>query len=229
MNHDYAARQASRNAEARREYAKLLPTLDPAVRALLETTDRRTGKRRLDMADAYSTNPSATEAREMPEPSECPDMAEAVDKLEMQLAEMFDLSPAQAAAITIWHQAAVERESRRGQAVMLARTLGTLFRVENLKQEVIALLYATRTAAANGLGSMRKACPLILKPDGKPVTVASLSKRACWWVGFLDLPPGDGMKDDAAVDSYTQSAKKGHATRRSAKLNHALSRLNPAP
>lgn len=202
-NH-YADRQAQKDAQAAREYAALEATLSPEVRAVLED---RSG--RITTDERYIANQRTRHVEELPI-GETPDMAKLVDKPHEILAEQFGLSDATALELMRWHQERVAEEAEKGIALRFARTLGVLLRVKNLKLEVHALAFATGTSAANGLVSMTASAREITGPRGTPVTRAAVSKRANWWLGFLELPPNPFMKSNSAVKSYRTERKVNH-------------------
>lgn len=228
-SNDYIARQDAKNAAAAQLYTDLLPSLTPEQRAILqeEVKTRKGVEVRGNMADSLKvmSNRGECDAAEIPVPAEGYEVTAGIDTVADELSEAFGLTHKQAAKVSIWHAVQMKTYGDREGAIRLARLAGFLFRSENLKQSLYALMYATHTASANGLGSMRVACKEILKPNGQPVTVASLSKEANKLVSFLDLPPGEGMKSNASVRTYSDVQKVVHKQRQSARVEKAVARF----
>ena len=218
---DYVQRQAAKDAQAARDYAALAPSLSPEVRAVL--ADKH-GRIRAD--DGYIGNHTAHDISEIPIAAPPHDMADEIDTLADVLAETFDLTGGQAAGIVKWHQQRVKIEADKGLAIRLARLIGALFRAPNLRLQLVALAFATDTASANGLVSMRKAAKEIIGLKGRPVSPAAVSKIANHWVGFLELPPSACMKSTAATRSYSAARKENHWRKSSKRLSKLLNRKN---
>lgn len=211
-------RQKRRDATARKLYAELAPDLPPEVRRALEDRDGRVSLQEHYEFPGHRAD-AAADAR-----VEAPQM-EQLDRLEDVLAEEFDLTPGQAAGLVAWHREAARAEADGALALRLARLLGALFHCRNLRLEIHALMYATGTAGANGLGSMRKAVASIPGDSGSPVTVAALSKRACWWRGHLQLPPLENMRSLRAVESYRQARLENHFRRNPARSKKLAAKI----
>lgn len=216
---DYTARQASKDAQAAATYKEMESSLPADVRAALAGKDGHVG-----LAAGYSANHSHHDISEL-QIGQPENVTGSIDRLQDTLAEQFDLTPGQAEGIAEWHRKLLEAEATSGVALRLARAIGVLLRAKNLGLEVRAIAYATGTAGVNGLGTMRKCAPQISKEDGRPVTVSALSKRACWWHGFLKLPPSPEMKSMAAVASYSKSRKENHWRKNPDRIRRLLDRI----
>lgn len=146
----------------------------------------------------------ASDASDLPEMSEWPDMAAEVDRDEDDLAEKFGMGIAQARQLAAEISARVQAKVQGIEARLLARIAANFVESPNPKLCAAGLIFAGGLDSIYGFNSMRSWAA------ANNVSVAAVSKNARWWVRELGLKNTQNCRVPEVCEKYAAAQNANH-------------------
>jgi len=136
-------------------------------------------------------------------PSTYVDFAGAIDTVEDQLAEQFDLTDEQARKIACWHRDQLESNSESNNGKTLRLIAGELLERGNIKVKTLGLIFAAGLNTYNGWKSEREAARMT------GFTPAAINQSKDFWIQLLGIPR-QNCKSEAAREKYRANGINNH-------------------
>jgi hypothetical protein len=135
------------------------------------------------------------------------DFAAAIDTVEDELCERFDLTEEQAKQIAEWHFDELESNKDYASSKTLQLIAGGLLEKGNIKIKTLGLIFAGGFNLLNGWKSERDAARMT------GFTVAAINQAKDYWVQLLGIPR-QNSKSQEACSKYRENGLSNHWRRK---------------
>ncbi len=146
------------------------------------------------------------------------DIAEEIDGLAPQIADMFDVNIDTAEKIAKWHESLINQSSIQHQAEIIQNIVAGLLSTKNPKLAAAAIAFATKLDALNGLNQTQFA-------EENNISRSAVSKCTKHWQRALGVRPSAHQKSEEACQSYRRSATESHWRNKRFKVSNILAQI----